>query len=88
MGWGDAILMAGIGACLGWKYCAFGLYLGFLAGGVVVVPLMLTKKLKRKDAIPLGPFLATGAVLALFAGNFAIRYFGDLIGGHPGWPWW
>ncbi|MDR1510453.1 MAG: A24 family peptidase [Synergistaceae bacterium] len=88
MGWGDALLMLGIGACVGLKYCAFGLYIGFMVGGVVVVPLTIIKKLKRKDAVPLGPFLAVGSVAALFVGNSLIRYFGDLIGYNPGWPWW
>ncbi|MDR3280780.1 MAG: A24 family peptidase [Synergistaceae bacterium] len=88
MGWGDAMLMAGIGAAVGWKYCAFGLYVGFLVGGIVVVPLMLAKKLKRKDAVPLGPFLAIGSVTVLFIGDALVRRFGGLMGGvYPGWPW-
>jgi leader peptidase (prepilin peptidase)/N-methyltransferase len=87
MGWGDALLMAGIGGAVGWKFCAFGMYLGFVVGGVVVVPLMIVKKLKRKDAVPLGPFLAVGCVLALFVGSALTRHFGDFIGRNPGWPW-
>jgi leader peptidase (prepilin peptidase)/N-methyltransferase len=88
MGWGDALLMAGIGAAVGWKYCAFGMYLGFIAGGIVVVPMMIAKKLKRKDAVPLGPFLAIGCVAVLFAGSALVRHFGGFIGYNPGWPWW
>jgi leader peptidase (prepilin peptidase)/N-methyltransferase len=87
MGWGDAVLMAGIGGAVGWKYCAFGLYAGFMVGGCVVLPLIIAKKLKRKDAIPLGPFLAAGSVIVLFIGDAAVRRFGDLIGNYPGWPW-
>jgi leader peptidase (prepilin peptidase)/N-methyltransferase len=87
MGWGDALLMAGIGGAIGWKYCVFGMYMGFLAGGVVVLPLLLTKKLKRKDAIPLGPFLAIGCVLVLFTGTALVAHFGEYIGYNPGWPW-
>jgi leader peptidase (prepilin peptidase)/N-methyltransferase len=87
MGWGDAVLMLGIGCAVGWKYCAFSLYIGFVVGGAVVLPLMIAKKLKRRDVIPLGPFLAAGSVLVLFVGNSLIARFGDLIGGYPGWPW-
>lgn len=87
MGWGDAMLMLGVGGAVGWKFCAFSLYAGFLVGGLVVVPLMLAKKLKRKDAIPLGPFLAVGSVLVLFIGNALVSRFADLIGRYPGWPW-
>ena len=88
MGWGDALLMAGIGGAVGWKYCAFGLYMGFIAGGIVVVPLLLKRKLKRRDAVPLGPFLAAGCVFTLFAGNMLVARFGEFIGYNPGWPWW
>jgi len=88
MGWGDALLMAGIGGAVGWRYCAFGMYLGFIVGGVVVVPLLIAKKLKRKDAVPLGPFLAVGCVLVLFVGSALVRHFGEFIGYNPGWPWW
>jgi len=88
MGWGDALLMAGIGGAVGWKYCAFGIYLGFIVGGIVVIPLMIIKKLKRKDAVPLGPFLAVGCVFVLFAGSALVRRFAEIIGYNPGWPWW
>ena len=57
-------------------------------GGVVVVPLMVLKKLKRKDAVPLGPFLAVGCVWVLFAGSALVKHFGEFIGYNPGWPWW
>ena len=87
MGWGDAMLMAGIGGALGWRYCAMGMYLGFLAGGVVVVPLVLAKKLKRKDAVPLGPFLAAGTILTLFIGNMIQSRLSIFLGESAGWPW-
>lgn len=87
MGWGDAMLMLGIGAAVGWRYCAMSLYLGFLCGGVVVVPLMLAKKLKRKDAVPLGPFLAAGSVLVLFIGDAFLQRIASLMGRYAGWPW-
>lgn len=87
MGWGDAMLMLGIGAAAGWRYCALSLYLGFLCGGVVVVPLLLTKKLKRKDAVPLGPFLAAGSVLTLFIGDALLARLAALTGRLAGWPW-
>ena len=89
MGWGDAMLMLGIGGAVGWKYCALSLYCGFLVGGVVVLPLLVMKKLKRKDAIPLGPFLAAGSVLILFFGNPLIARLARLFNYAivPSWPW-
>ncbi|NLB83239.1 MAG: prepilin peptidase, partial [Synergistaceae bacterium] len=67
MGWGDATLMAGTGSLLGWKFTLLTLYLGFMVGGVIVLILLAAKKVKRKDAIPLVPFLALGGVLTLLA---------------------
>lgn len=86
MGWGDAMLMAGIGGAVGWRYTVFSLYAGFLIGGVVVVPMLLSKKLRRKDAIPLGPFLAAGSILVLFIGNRMLPYVERFMGLMPGWP--
>lgn len=83
MGTGDAMLMLGTGALLGWKMTIFALYLGFMAGGVVVIPLLLLKKVSRKDIIPLGPFLVAGAIMSLFAGGPLLRLLGLL----PSWPW-
>ena len=69
MGGGDAKLAAMMGAWLGWKYL---LLAGFLAcvlgafggGGALALGL-----LKRRQAIPFGPFLALGAVLTAFWGK-------------------
>jgi leader peptidase (prepilin peptidase)/N-methyltransferase len=87
MGWGDAMLMLGIGAAVGWKYCAVTLYSGFMLGGAIVTPLLIVKKLKRKDAIPLGPFLASGGIVSLFAADAFIRSLGSIFGTGAGWPW-
>lgn len=83
MGVGDAMLMLGIGAFLGLRALVIALYLGFLAGGVVVIPLLLMKKVSRKDAVPLGPFLAFGAFLTLFVGNTLLSFFNF----STVWPW-
>ena len=83
MGWGDANLMAGTGAALGWKMTGVSLYLGFMFGGVIAITLLLLRVVKRKDAIPLGPFLAIGTFLSLLFGKAILNFFGT----HPGWPW-
>ena len=83
MGFGDSVLMLGIGAFLGWKMTLLALYLGFLSGGVYITPLLLMKKVSRKDAIPMGPFLMCGALLAVFFGRYVFTYFRISL---P-WPW-
>lgn len=83
MGWGDAGLTGGMGAALGWKLAAVGLYSGFMIGGVTALILLLAKKVSRKQALPLVPFLALGGLAAILVGPVMLGYFG--LG--AGWPW-
>jgi leader peptidase (prepilin peptidase)/N-methyltransferase len=72
MGDGDVRLSPLLGAYLGWlglPYVAVGLFLGFLFGAVVGVVGMSVGKAGRKTAIPFGPFLALGTIVAVFAGR-------------------
>ncbi len=79
MGWGDAGLMAGIGAFLGWKLALSSLYAGFMAGGAGALVLLLTGRVKRRDPLPLAPFLALGVLAALLWGRSVGRRFGLVI---------
>ena len=83
MGMGDAMMMLGVGALLGWKLTILSLYLGFMSSGAIVIPLLAAKKLSRKDAVALGPYLAAGCILAIFTGRFIFEYLGFSLG----WPW-
>lgn len=83
MGMGDAMMMLGIGALLGWKLTILSLYLGFMSSGVIVIPLLIAKKINRKDAVALGPYLAAGCILAIFTGRCIFNYLGFGLG----WPW-
>ncbi len=42
-----------------------GLFFGFLAGAVVGVAMMATDRAGRRTALPFGPFLALGTVVAI-----------------------
>jgi leader peptidase (prepilin peptidase)/N-methyltransferase len=69
LGMGDVKLALLLGAMLG-ASVAVGLFLGFVAGLVPSLVLFARHGGKaRKMAIPLVPFLALGAVVALFAGD-------------------
>ena len=83
MGMGDAMMMVGIGALMGWKLTILSLYLGFMTSGVIVIPLLIAKKINRKDAVALGPYLAAGCILAIFTGRCIFDYLGFGLG----WPW-
>lgn len=68
MGMGDVKLAGMLGFFLG-RAVLTGLFLGFLIGAVTGVALMAAGIKGRKSRIPFGPFLAIGAVIALFFGN-------------------
>jgi len=72
MGDGDVRLSPLLGAYLGWLNPGFvgvGLFLGFLSGSIVGVVLMIAGRGGRKTAVPFGPFLALGTIIAVWAGQ-------------------
>jgi leader peptidase (prepilin peptidase)/N-methyltransferase len=72
MGFGDVKLAGVLGlylGYLGWSDLAVGAVLGFLLGGVSGAVLLATRRAGRKSAIPFGPFMIAGALLAVFAGQ-------------------
>lgn len=72
MGEGDVRLAPLLGLYLGYLnpgIVPVGLFLGFLLGAVVGVAMMAIGKGGRKTALPFGPFLAAGTVIAVFAGQ-------------------
>lgn len=83
MGVGDAMLMLGIGSFFGWKMTITAMYEGFMLGGIIILPLLAMKKVSRHDAVPLGPFLAAGSVLAIFTSQLIFAWLGFEL---P-WPW-
>jgi leader peptidase (prepilin peptidase)/N-methyltransferase len=76
MGYGDVRLSGLIGlhlGYLGWGRVYAGFLLGFLLGALVGITLMALGKAGRKTAIPFGPFMAVGAVLASLWGEPIVR---------------
>jgi len=69
MGGGDIKLAAVIGFFLGWPNGLLAIFLGCLLGAVTGLILVLTGLKGRKDAIPFGPYLALGTLLAMFFGD-------------------
>jgi leader peptidase (prepilin peptidase)/N-methyltransferase len=70
MGYGDVKLAALIGLMSGLPLVLIALLVGIIAGGLVAVFLLVSRAVKsRKAAIPYGPFLAVGAMVALIWGD-------------------
>ena len=68
MGLGDVKLAASLGTLLAWfswRLLLAGGLAGFLLGGVFAGALLVSRRADRKQAIPFGPFMIAGAVLAV-----------------------
>jgi leader peptidase (prepilin peptidase)/N-methyltransferase len=75
LGEGDVRLAPLLGLYLGWLnpgIVPVGLFYGFVLGAVVGVAMMAAGKAGRRTALPFGPFLAAGTVLAVFAGQWLV----------------
>ena len=75
MGGGDVKLLAMIGAFLGWKAVILTIFLSSLIGSITGIMMMILKGKDFKYAIPFGPFLSLGAVVALFYQNEIISWY-------------
>ena len=78
MGLGDVKLSALLGAGLGVSVIV-AMFVGFFLAFVPAAVLFVRRgKEARKSAIPLGPFLALGGVVALFWGDAILDWYRDL----------
>ena len=78
MGMGDVKLAGVLGLCLGRAVIPailMALVAGVLAGGVIIA--RLGAREGRRTAVPFGPFLALGAIVALFAGDEMVDWYED-----------
>lgn len=80
MGLGDVKLALLLGAVLGASVIP-AFFIAFAAGAILGVVLMASQGMKaRKTQIPFGPYLAAGAVLALWVGPTLITLYTDRLG--------
>jgi leader peptidase (prepilin peptidase)/N-methyltransferase len=83
MGWGDvklAGLLGGVLAYLSWSALLIGAFSGFLLGAVVGVAVMAAGRGSRKTAVPFGPFMIAGALLAIFFAEPLAAAYRGLLG--------
>ena len=69
MGHGDFKLMALLGAWFGWVYLPQIILVSTIAGSIVGISLMLTKKAAAGLAIPFGPYIAAAGWIAMMWGD-------------------
>jgi leader peptidase (prepilin peptidase)/N-methyltransferase len=73
MGFGDFKLLSAAGAWLGWQVLPVVILLSSVVGAAVGIALILFARHGRHVPIPFGPYLAGGAMIALFWGNAIMR---------------
>lgn len=69
IGSGDLRIGAFMGFFLGWPMTLLAILVSYVLGSLVSIYLLATKTATGKTAIPLGPFLVLGTVLAFFFGD-------------------
>lgn len=79
MGWGDVKLILVLGWLVGYPRMVVGTFLSFFIGAMVGIVLLAFKKRRFGQAIPFGPFLVLGALLALVWGNSIWSWYWGLV---------
>lgn len=83
MGFGDVKLAGVLGlylGYLGWGTLLVGAFGGILLGGIVGIGLILFTGAGRKTKVPYGPFMLTGAIVAVFVGASVAHAYTQLSG--------
>jgi len=77
LGMGDVKMLAMMGAFLGWPLAILSLMIASVAGTIIGIGLIITRRGTMKYALPFGTFLAIGAAVSAAAGPAILRwYFG------------
>jgi leader peptidase (prepilin peptidase)/N-methyltransferase len=74
MGFGDVKLAVPVGVALGWygwDVVFLGTFTGFLLAAGYGLALIVARRAGRRTAMPFGPFMALGALVALLVGGLA-----------------
>jgi leader peptidase (prepilin peptidase) / N-methyltransferase len=79
MGLGDVKMMAAVGAFLGLKRTLMTILAGSLLGSVIGILLIAISRKGRDYELPFGTFLGAGALLVVFFGTPALRWYQSLL---------
>ena len=80
MGYGDASIMAIIGAFLGWEKVLLTIFFASLIGSVAGIIIIVVKGKNTKFALPFGPFLSAGAYITMMSGSEIIKWYLEKLG--------
>ena len=79
MGRGDLKFLAAIGAFTGWRAVLFSIFAGSVLGSVVGLVTLVAGKRVWSAKLPFGPYLAVGALIWIFFGEFFARWYFGLL---------
>lgn len=82
MGWGDVKLAGVLGGMLGylsWSALLVGAFGGFVLGAAAGVLVMSAGRGGRRTALPFGPFMIAGALLAIFVADPIADWYTGLL---------
>lgn len=80
LGGGDVKLGGFLGFYLGWPGIMAGLALGFVLGALVACALLALRRVKLRDTMAYGPFLAAGAYVAFLGWQHILKWVWPVLG--------
>lgn len=67
LGFGDVKLAATLGLYLGFVNSIAAFATAFVIGAILAIPVLVARRRRAKDVLPLGPFLVLGSIIVAFA---------------------
>lgn len=75
LGGGDIKLTAVIGLFVGWRQVLLVVFFSYLVGGLTSLFLLLTKRKKFSDPLPMGPFISLATVITVFWSKYVLAWY-------------
>jgi prepilin signal peptidase PulO-like enzyme (type II secretory pathway) len=79
VGAGDMELGLFIGLLLGWEKTIGALFLAYILGSIVAIPLLVLKKKTMKSFLPMGAFLIPAFLIMFHSGDLIIQWYVELF---------
>lgn len=80
IGGGDVEFGVLLGVLLGWPYILAALFISYIFGLLVALPLLIAGKKFWSSKIPMGTFLVAGAWVTLLGGNQFLQWYRGMVG--------
>ncbi len=79
VGSGDMELGLFIGLALGWEKMLGALFIAYILGSLVAIPLLITNKKNIKSSLPMGAFLLPAFLIMLHSGGQIVEWYFDFF---------